>query len=440
VKKVGTRAVDVTEKDVDVAIDTGPVDVDQIISEIIRGLGTDSTAMPQAAQANAGPVIRLVDSIILKAVSEDASDIHIEPGADTTQVRFRVDGLLHKYMNLPRRVDISVLIRIKVMAGMDIAEKRVPQDGRIPLKLRGHNIDLRVSTITTIYGEKVVIRILDKGSIKNYSLDKIGFSSFNLGRFKNLLSSSHGMILLSGPTGSGKTTTLYMAMKVLNTDDVNITTIEDPVEYMLDGVNQIQTHAKIGATFAVYLRSILRQDPDIIMIGEIRDQETADIAVRSATTGHLVLSTVHTNDAPGAITRLVDMGVEPFMVASSVIGAVSQRLVRLICPHCRSEYDPSPAELGFAGFQAHEMKLYAGKGCDKCNQTGYKGRVAIHEVLTVTSRIQKLILGRQSNDEVRQAALEEGMISLKNDGIDKVRQGVTTINEIMRVAFREGCV
>jgi type IV pilus assembly protein PilB len=440
VKKVGTRAVDVTEKDVDVAIDTGPVDVDQIISEILRGLGTDSTATPQSAQANAAPVIRLVDSIILNAVNEDASDIHIEPGATTTQVRFRVDGLLHKYMNLPRRVDISVLIRIKVMAGMDIAEKRVPQDGRIPLKLRGHNIDLRVSTIATIYGEKVVIRILDKGSIENYSLDKIGFSSFNLGRFKNLLSSSHGMILLSGPTGSGKTTTLYMAMKVLNTDDVNITTIEDPVEYMLDGVNQIQTHAKIGATFAVYLRSILRQDPDIIMIGEIRDQETADIAVRSATTGHLVLSTVHTNDAPGAITRLVDMGVEPFMVASSVIGAVSQRLVRLICPHCSSEYDPSPAELAFAGFQAHEIRLYAGKGCDKCNQTGYKGRVAIHEVLTMTSRIQKLILGRQPNDEVRWTALEEGMISLKNDGIDKVRQGATTINEIMRVAFREGCV
>jgi type IV pilus assembly protein PilB len=245
------------------------------------------------------------------------------------------------------------------------------------------------------------------------------------------------MILLSGPTGSGKTTTLYMALKVLNTDDVNIITVEDPVEYVLDGVNQAQVHAKIGVTFASYLRSILRQDPDIIMIGEIRDQETADIAVRSATTGHLVLSTLHTNDAPGVITRLIDMGIEPFMVASSVVGAISQRLVRRICPNCRTRYTPSQVELAFAGFQEEPVELYEGKGCDKCGQTGYKGRVAIHEVLTVTSDLQKLILSSPSNDELRQVALREGMISLKDDGIDKVRQGLTTIKEIMRVAFRE---
>jgi type IV pilus assembly protein PilB len=419
--------------------DTSPVDVDQIILEILQGMGTDSTATPQAAQANDGPVIRLVDLIILNAVSEDASDIYIEPGTTTTQVRFRVDGLLHKCMILPRQVGISVLIRIKVMANMNISEKRMPQDGRIPLELRGHNIDLRVSTAATIHGEVVVIRILDKESIENYSLDKIGFSSFNLGRFKDLLSSSHGMILLSGPTGSGKTTTLYMAMKVLNTDDVNITTIEDPVEYMLDGVNQIQTHAKIGATFAVYLRSILRLAPDIIMIGEIRDQETADIAVGSATTGHLVLSTVHTNDAPGAINRLINLGIEPFMVASSVIGAVSQRLVRRICPKCRARYEPSPTEMAFAGFQ-EQVELYAGKGCDQCNQTGYKGRVAIHEILTVTPNIQEMILGGASDNNLRQAALEDGMISLKDDGVDKVRQGVTTISEIMRATFRGRCL
>jgi type IV pilus assembly protein PilB len=323
------------------------------------------------------------------------------------------------------------------MSNMDIAERRSPQDGRIPLKISDRNLDLRVSTLPTIYGEKAVIRILDKESLRKLSLDKLGFSSHNLEKFENFLKASFGMILLSGPTGSGKTTTLYVALKALNTVDVNIVTVEDPVEYVLDGINQAQVHSKIGANFATYLRSILRQDPDVIMIGEIRDQETAEIAVRSATTGHLVLSTLHTNDAPGVINRLIDMGVEPFMVASSLIGAVSQRLVRKICPNCRDSYVPSEAELVFAGFHDQEVELFAGKGCGKCNHTGYRGRLTIHELMVVTPSIQKLILNSPSNDELRQVALREGMISLKDDGIDKVRQGLTTIREIMRVAFRE---
>jgi len=434
------RPLQTTEQEVKAFIDQnfGMPEVEQAILEIAKDMGAEEEEeVAEAELANEAPVIRLVNSIILKAVGEDASDIHIEPGASSALVRYRVDGLLRKSMSLPRRMALPVLTRIKVMANMDIAERRAPQDGRIPLRISDRNLDLRVSTLPTIYGEKVVIRILDKENIKKYSLDKIGFSSHNLDRFKSFLKSSYGMILLSGPTGSGKTTTLYMALKALNTDDVNIVTVEDPVEYVLDGVNQAQVHAKIGVTFASYLRSILRQDPDIIMIGEIRDQETADIAVRSATTGHLVLSTLHTNDAPGAINRLIDMGIEPFMVASSVIGAVSQRLVRRICPKCRARYEPGEAELAFAGFQEHEVELYAGKGCDQCNHTGYRGRLAIHEVLTVTPNIQKLILGSPSNDELREMALREGMISLKDDGIEKVRQGVTTIREIMRVAFRE---
>ena len=432
-----------TEKEISTFIERhfGMPEVEQAILEIARDMTSDEDEeVVDAGLADEAPVIRLVNTIILKAIGEDASDIHIEPGMSGVQVRFRVDGTLYKSMSLPRKMTYPVLTRIKVMANMDIAERRSPQDGRIPLKISNRNLDLRVSTLPTIYGEKAVIRILDKENIKKLSLDKLGFSSYNLDKFTNLLKASYGMILLSGPTGSGKTTTLYVALKALNTVDVNIVTVEDPVEYVLDGINQTQVHARIGATFATYLRSILRQDPDVIMIGEIRDQETAEIAVRSATTGHLVLATIHTNDAPGVITRLIDMGVEPFMVASSVIGAVSQRLVRRICPHCRARYEPRAAELAFAGFQTDEMELYAGEGCDKCNHTGYRGRLTIHELLVVTANIQKMILGRPSNDELRQVALKEGMISLKDDGIDKVRQGLTTIKEVMRVAFREESV
>ncbi|KUK52140.1 MAG: General secretory pathway protein E [Desulfotomaculum sp. 46_296] len=351
-------------------------------------------------------------------------------------VRNRVDGILREVMTLPRKMAHAVVSRIKIMGSMDIAERRVPQDGRIPLRIGGKELDLRISTMPTVFGEKVVIRILDKGNIKNYTLEKLGFGPQNLEYFKKFLKNPHGIILATGPTGSGKTTTLYTALNTINSIERNIVTVEDPVEYMLEGINQTQVNIKAGATFANYLRSILRQDPDVIMIGEIRDFETAEIAVRAATTGHLVLSTMHTNDAPGAITRLIDAGIEPFMVASSVIGVVAQRLVRKICKDCRQKYTPDKAEIAFAGLEKGDI-VYHGVGCDKCSYTGYSGRIAVHEVLSVSPSLQSLILQKLSNEELRKAAFMEGMITLKDDGLQKVLQGVTTIKEIIRVAFRE---
>lgn len=390
----------------------------------------------EVALVDEAPIIRLVNSLLIKAIEEEASDIHIEPFAQGIRVRYRVDGLLREVMNLPRKMNAAVVSRLKVMGNMDIAERRLPQDGRIPLKLPGRDLDLRVSTLPTIFGEKVVIRILDKGSIKGYTLEKLGFSPLNQRRFAGFLKSAHGILLVCGPTGSGKTTTLYTALQTLNSVEKNIITVEDPVEYVLEGINQAQVNEKAGVTFARYLRSILRQDPDVIMIGEIRDAETAEIAVRAATTGHLVLSTLHTNDAPGALTRLLDIGIEPFMVASAVVGVVAQRLVRKVCPNCRQAYHPDETEIAFAGLTPADV-LYFGLGCAQCNHTGYRGRMAIQEVLVVSPSIQNLILKRAAVEELRQLALREGMITLKEDGIQKARQGLTTIKEIMRVAYGE---
>ena len=382
------------------------------------------------------PVIRLVKSLLMKAIEEEASDIHIEPYEHTVRVRYRTDGILREVMNFPRRMVHAVVSRIKVMGSMDIAERRLPQDGRVPVKRPGRELDLRISTMPTVYGEKVVIRILDKGGIKNYTMERLGFSSYNLDRFTSFLKSAYGMVLVTGPTGSGKTTTLYTALNSINDVDKNITTVEDPVEYMLDGINQSQVNTKSGATFAKYLKSILRQDPDIILIGEIRDTETAEIAVRAATTGHLVLSTLHTNDAPGAISRLLDMEIEPFMVASSVLGAVAQRLVRRVCENCKKERYPEDIEITFAGINPDQV-LHYGAGCERCNNTGYRGRIAIYEIFTVSAAIQNLVLNRASTEEIRKVAIREGMITLKDDGVEKALQGVTTVKEIMRVAYRE---
>lgn len=382
------------------------------------------------------PVIRLVNSIMIKAFDEEASDIHIEPFKNGIRVRYRVDGILREVMTLPRKMLHALVSRIKVMANMDIAERRVPQDGRVPLKLKGRELDLRISTIPTVFGEKVVTRILYKENIKEYTLDKLGFSEHNQERFLSFLSNSYGMILVTGPTGSGKTTTLYTALNKMNTVEKNIITVEDPVEYMLEGINQAQINVKAGITFATYLRTILRQDPDIIMIGEIRDAETAEIAVRAATTGHLVLSTLHTNDAPGAVNRLVDMSIEPFMVASSVIGVISQRLVRRICEHCKRKTTPGEFESAFAGLKPGEH-VYSGTGCVKCNHTGYHGRVAIYEVLTVSTSLQKLILERAPTEDLRNAAIREGMVTLKEDGVQKALAGLTTIKEVIRAVYRE---
>lgn len=382
------------------------------------------------------PIIRLVNTLLTRAVEEEASDIHIEPYEHNVRVRYRKDGILQEVMNFPRRMIYAVVSRIKVVANMDIAERRTPQDGRVQLRLHERELDLRISTMPTVYGEKVVIRILDKASIKSYTLESLGLSAYNLGRFTSFLQSSYGMLLVTGPTGSGKTTTLYTALNSINSADKNIITVEDPVEYMLEGINQSQVNVKAGATFAGYLRCILRQDPDIILIGEIRDLETAEISVRAATTGHLVLTTLHTNDAPGAVTRLIDMGIEPFMVASSVLGAVAQRLVRRICDNCKEEVYPGDAEITFASIEPGTV-LYRGAGCERCSGTGYHGRIAIYEILPVSATIQGLILRRASCDELRRAAIKEGMVTLRDDGIKKALGGITTIKEIMRVAFRE---
>ncbi|ACX52817.1 general secretory pathway protein E [Ammonifex degensii KC4] len=413
----------------------GLPEVERALEEL--GVSAEETEIEEALVDRA-PIVQLVNSLISGAVDEQASDIHVEPFENEVRVRYRVDGILHEVMRLPRRMAPALVARIKIMANMDIAERRLPQDGRILTRVGGKELDLRVSTFPTIFGEKVVIRLLDKEQLKSFTLENLGFSPQNLATFKNFLHSSYGMVLLTGPTGSGKTTTLYAALAYLNSVEKNIVTVEDPVEYVLEGINQAQVNVKAGATFATYLRSILRQDPDIIMVGEIRDLETAEIAVQAATTGHLVLSTLHTNDAPGALTRLLDMGVEPFMVASSVLGVVAQRLVRTICPRCREPHEPSEPELAFLGKERLNGPIYRGRGCDYCRHTGYRGRVAVHEVLRVSPRLQRLVLNKASTEELRRAALQEGMISLKEDAVSKVLQGITSVAEVMRVLYQEG--
>lgn len=410
------------------------------VEKAMQDLGIE----PEAAEADEikedgitdeAPVIRLVNSLIIRAIDEEASDIHIEPFQHGIRIRYRVDGILREVMNLPRKIIGAIVSRIKIMSNLDIAERRTPQDGRIPLNLPGRQLDLRISTMPTVFGEKVVIRILYKESIKTYTLEKLGFSAYNLQRFLTFIKSAYGMLLVTGPTGSGKTTTLYTALNAMNTVDRNITTVEDPVEYMLNGISQAQVNVKAGVTFAGCLRAILRQDPDVIMIGEIRDPETAQIAAQASVTGHLVLSTLHTNDAPGAITRLINMGVAPFMVASSLLGVVAQRLVRRICENCKQLSRPDKTEAAFAGL-GPDAVLYAGAGCEKCNFTGYRGRIAIYEVLALSPALQSIILRKAANEELREAAISAGMIPLKEDGVKKALSGHTTVKEIMRVAFR----
>ncbi|MCL2336795.1 MAG: GspE/PulE family protein [Firmicutes bacterium] len=417
--------------------------------EIAKALaGSDETSLDISAAeesmdleddslANEAPIIRLVNSLFIQAIEENASDMHIEPYAGGVRIRFRIDGFLKEVMQLPRHIKAAVTSRIKIISGMDIAEKRLPQDGRINIKFSRKNIDLRVSTLPTIYGEKVVVRILDKTRVSDFALEQIGFSPANLVKFQQALRSNFGLVLLTGPTGSGKTTTLYAALNYLNDTEKNIVTEEDPVEYMLDGISQTQVNIKTGLTFAVGLRAILRQDPDIIMVGEIRDRETAAIAVRAAITGHLVLSTLHTNDAPGAITRLIDMGIEPFLVASSVLCVVGQRLVRLLCPHCRETLPLAPGapERVFINAGPEEkIETQQGRGCDKCGQTGYRGRLPIQDLLVMTPGLRSLITGNVPTGILRQKALEDGMITMKQDGLAKAALGLTSIQEVMRVA------
>jgi len=387
------------------------------------------------------PVVRIVSHCFIEAVRAGASDIHIEPYEDVLRVRFRIDGVLFEILKVPIKFKDGVISRVKVLSKMDIAEKRVPQDGRIKLQLkvdnRLRNLDVRVSTTPTLFGEKIVMRLLDKeGLMLDMSL--LGFEAESLKRFEEAIFRPWGMVLLTGPTGSGKTNTLYSAISRLNTPVSNIMTVEDPVEFNIRGINQVQVHESIDLTFASVLRSFLRQDPNIILVGEIRDNETAAIAVKASLTGHLVLSTLHTNDAPSAISRLVDMDIDPYMVATSVILVAAQRLVRRICTHCKEEVEMTPKALlniGFTEEEATTTKIRAGRGCNRCNNTGYKGRIGLYEVMPISPAIRDMIFANTPVAEIRKKAIEEGMITLRRSGLDKIKNGVTTMEEVFRETF-----
>jgi general secretion pathway protein E len=386
------------------------------------------------------PIIRLVNSLMSQSVKDRASDIHVEPFEKELMVRFRIDGILYEIIKPPKRFQNSIVSRIKIMAGLNIAEKRLPQDGRIRLKVAGKDIDIRVSTVPTTYGERIVMRLLDRSSVMK-DLADIGFNQQNLTIMNQLITASHGIILVTGPTGSGKTSTLYACLSKINKPDLNILTIEDPVEYQLKGVGQVQVNSKIELTFAAGLRSFLRQDPDVIMVGEIRDRETAEIAIQASLTGHLVLSTLHTNDAPGAVTRLVDMHVEPFLVASSLLAVVAQRLVRTICPNCKESYKPAEEELSELGLSSKDVKqLWRGKGCDNCQNTGYVGRLGIFEMMLLDDDLRKLIMKNEDASTIKAKAREKGMKTLREDGADKVVQGITTAEEVTRVTQEEAII
>jgi general secretion pathway protein E len=384
------------------------------------------------------PIIRLVNSLLFRAAKERASDIHIEPMERELTVRFRIDGVLHNIIKPPKRYQNAILSRVKVMAQLNIAEKRLPQDGRIKIKLAGRDIDIRVSTIPTVHGESVVMRLLDK-SATLLDLGEIGMSAPILRQMDELIHRSHGIILVTGPTGSGKTTTLYGALSRINTPEVKILTVEDPVEYQLKGINQMPINPKIGLTFASGLRSFLRQDPDIIMVGEIRDKETANIAIEASLTGHLVFSTVHTNDSAGAVTRLVEMGVEPFLVSSSLMAVLAQRLVRRVCVECREPHEPTDEEIAKLGMSRDRFKAlgggttYRARGCPACSRSGYRGRTGIYELLIIDDDIRQLILKNVDSGTIKKKAIEKGMLTLLDDGALKVAQGLTTIAEVLSV-------
>ena len=385
--------------------------------------------------ASQAPIVKLVNAVILEAIQKGASDIHIEPFEKELRIRYRVDGVLRVVAKYSPEIKDAVVARIKVLSGLDIAEKRLPQDGRMKATFKGRQIDFRVSTVPTIYGEKVVLRILDKGALK-LDLSELGLEEREYNLLLKAIHSPYGMVLVTGPTGSGKTTTLYSSLLTVNKPEVNIMTVEDPVEYNLYGINQVQVNPEIGLTFARALRAFLRQDPDIIMVGEIRDTETAEIGVEAALTGHLVLSTLHTNDAPSTVTRLVDMGIEPFLVSSSVILVIAQRLARRICPYCKEPYKYPPEvlkEVGFTDEEIVHLQTYKGKGCEKCDYTGYKGRVALYEVMEVVPEIKDAIVKGKNADDIRKLAKKYGMRTLREIGRIKIAKGITTPEEVLRV-------
>ena len=383
------------------------------------------------------PIKRLVNSLLWQAAKEEASDVHIDPTPRETIVRYRIDGVLQQVTVFPRQVHVTVVNRIKVMSRLDIAQKGLPQDGRSMVLIAGRKIDIRVSTIPTVHGEKIVMRLLFQEE-KLMQLRQLGLAKYILQPYQNMVNSSGGIILVTGPTGSGKTTTLYASLAEIDNEARNIITIEDPVEYKLSGYSQIEVKPKVGLTFANALRSVLRQDPDVIMVGEMRDTETAKIAIQSALTGHLVFSTVHTNSAPATITRLIDMGIEPFLVSSSIIGVLAQRLVRRICPDCRKSYQPHPEQLRELGikevsFRKLDRRFFRGDGCDNCRQTGYRGRIGIHELLVMSEGVKNTILESSDSDTIRKQGLKEKMITLRRDGVNKILHGLTTAEEILTI-------
>lgn len=385
------------------------------------------------ATEDEAPVIRFVNSVIFRAVKEKASDIHVEPYEKETVIRFRVDGILHDILHQPKKVHAAVSSRIKVMGSLDIAEKRIPQDGRIFRKVAGKEIDIRLSTVPTQFGERIVMRILEKGG-ELLSLERLGFEGETLEAVNKLIARENGIVLITGPTGSGKSTTMAACLSRINTQDINILTVEDPIEYQLNGVGQVQVNAKINLTFAVALRHFLRQDPDVIMVGEVRDSETADLAVTAALTGHLVFSSLHTNEASGAFPRLIDMGVEPFLVASSVNAVMAQRLVRRVCVKCRESYEASALELNELGLKNVQgpITLYRAVGCSSCSHTGYSGRINVHELLIMDDSIRTLVMKNADSGSIRKAAMDKGMLTMREDGARKVLAGVTTVQELTR--------
>jgi len=437
----------------DIAIMTGfevraavaaPEDIAALISRLNRL--DDAVADPEALleeeqeevvelheSAEDAPVIKLVNQIVAQAVEHRASDVHLAPQGHDLRVRFRVDGVLQDITTIPRRMAPGVVSRVKIMAELNIAEKRLPQDGRVGLVVDGRHVDLRVVTLPSVLGEAVVMRVLDKGSII-VKLDSLGLAEAERERFERAFSQAHGAVLVTGPTGSGKSTTLYAALQVLNTNEKNILTVEDPVEYEMEGLTQVQVATKFGLTFAAGLRSMMRADPDVIMVGEIRDQETAQIAIESALTGHLVLSTLHTNDAPSAITRLIEMGIEPFLVASALDCVVAQRLARLLCSTCKQRTIIPAAVLRENGYKAVvDIESYEPVGCRRCGGSGFRGRIGLYEVMTVSPEIQAMALERRPAEEIREVAVRQGMRRLREDGLEKVRQGRTSIAEVLRV-------
>lgn len=429
--------------DIRMAIDELSAGPGQKVDDIVADFDDSSVEVMEESQeefedlekiAGESPIIRYVNYVISSAVSEGASDIHIEPGEKILKVRFRMDGILFDQPSPPLSMHAAIISRLKIMANMDIAERRLPQDGRIRATVKRRNIDLRVSMLPTVHGEKCVIRLLDNRSI-SVGLENLGFSQETLTLFKNQILQPHGVVLVTGPTGSGKSTTLYSALQIMDRDKMNISTVEDPVEYNLSGINQVNVVDAIGMSFAAALRSLLRQDPDVIMVGEVRDPETARIAVQAALTGHLVLSTLHTNDAPSSVTRLINIGVEPFLISAAVNAILAQRLVRRICSNCKVEVPQSNAREGeyLRRNGIEDMTLFRGEGCEMCRHTGYKGRVGIYELLVLDDHLRAIIPQNPSVTELTRIALEQGMISLKMDGLAKVAKGQTTIEEIMRV-------